>query len=300
MVEHCLKEVPRDEPLCQAAAGRYASERQQVVPKPGIRNRKFAWTGERRPVRQDQPGGEDAPGPARRMEALAKVVSQIHKQWGIDCKPKDFTLAVARLLEIGVIDRPVDILHPEVWDKCTKALADETMSSGSGKYLKLWGKVVQALRKALQEQETWKAARNCLLATPRLGVGAATQTTDESSPAERTDSQEQAPSPRPPSPTLTREGKERAQSFWGGLVEEAREAAIKAESETAWARPPPYALQNGADPGGDGGGCARGRRERRRCAGEHTRGRRERRRSAGVHARGRQERGRSAGCRRRA
>ena len=191
------------------------SERQQVVPKPGIwnRNREFAWTGERRLARRVQPSGEDAPGPARRMEALAKVISQIHKHWGIDCKPKDFILAVARLLEIGVIDRPVDILHPEVWDRCTKALADETMSSGSGKNLKSWGKVVQALRKALQEQETWKAARNCLLAMPQLGVGAATQTTDESSPAERTDSQEQSPSPRPPSPTLPTEGKERVQSF---------------------------------------------------------------------------------------
>jgi len=85
------------------------------------------------------------------MEALVKVVSQLHKQWGIDCKTKDFTLAVARLLQIGVIDQPVDILHPEVWDKCTKALAEETMSSGCGKKLKLWGKVVQALQKAIQE-----------------------------------------------------------------------------------------------------------------------------------------------------
>lgn len=110
------------------------------------------------------------------MEALVKVVSQLHKQWGIDCKPKDFTLAIARLLQIGVIDQPVDILHPEVWDKCTKALAEETMSSGCGKNLKSWGKVVQALQKAIQEQETWRAAKDCLLAIPKLGVGAATQT----------------------------------------------------------------------------------------------------------------------------
>ncbi|XP_040977560.1 uncharacterized protein LOC121233042 [Aquila chrysaetos chrysaetos] len=38
-------------------------------------------------------------------------------------------MCFARLLQIGVIDQPVDILHPEVWDKCTKALAEETMSS---------------------------------------------------------------------------------------------------------------------------------------------------------------------------
>ncbi|KAM9515187.1 uncharacterized protein ACIB01_018648 [Guaruba guarouba] len=87
-------------------------------------------SGERRSERQDQPGGEDAPGPTRRMEALVKVVSQLHKQWGIDCKPEDFTLAVTRLLQIGVIAQPVDILHPEVWDKCSKALCEETMSLG--------------------------------------------------------------------------------------------------------------------------------------------------------------------------
>lgn len=69
----------------------------------------------------------DAPGSARRMEALVKVISQLHEQWGIDCKPKDFTLAVVRLLQIVVIDQPVDILHPEVWMKCTEALAEDTM-----------------------------------------------------------------------------------------------------------------------------------------------------------------------------
>ena len=58
-------------------------------------------SGERWPERHDQPGGEDAPGPAKRMEALVKVVLQLHKQWSIACKTKDFTLAVARLLVLG-------------------------------------------------------------------------------------------------------------------------------------------------------------------------------------------------------
>ncbi|RMC18164.1 hypothetical protein DUI87_05045 [Hirundo rustica rustica] len=49
------------------------------------------------------------------MEALMKVISQIHKRWGIDCKAKDFTLAVTRLLQLSIIDRPVDILHPDIW-----------------------------------------------------------------------------------------------------------------------------------------------------------------------------------------
>ncbi|GAB0201907.1 homeobox protein otx5-like [Grus japonensis] len=41
----------------------------QVVPKPG---KTRLESGERWPERQDQPGGEDAPGPTRRMEALVK------------------------------------------------------------------------------------------------------------------------------------------------------------------------------------------------------------------------------------
>ena len=51
-----------------------------MVPKPGTFH---LVLGERRMKRQDQPGREDAPGPTKRMEALAKVVLQLHKQWGI-------------------------------------------------------------------------------------------------------------------------------------------------------------------------------------------------------------------------
>ena len=57
------------------------------------------------------------------MEALTQVASEIHKRWGIECKPKDFILTVSRLLKIGVIDLPLDICHLEMWEKCTKALA---------------------------------------------------------------------------------------------------------------------------------------------------------------------------------
>lgn len=189
------------------------------------------------------------------MEALVKVVSQLHKQWGIDCKPKDFTLAVARLLQIKVIDQPVDILHPEVWDKCTKALVEETMSSGCGKNLKSWGKVVQALQKAIQEQETWMAARDCLLVTPKVGVGAATQTLhplDDDDFAKSKDPREGDTSSQSPNPDPLTEGQKRAKSFWGGLIEEARGAAEKPEPEKVWARPPPYAPQDGTEQKGEG------------------------------------------------
>ena len=189
-------------------------------------------SGERRPERQDQPGGEDAPGPAKRMEALAKVVLQLHKQWGIDCKPKDFTLAVARLLELGAIDQPVDILHPDVWDKCSCALCDETMSTGSGKNLKAWGKVVQALQKARHEQETWKAARDFLLTTPRVGIGAATQTShppaEEGSVDPQSRQKSDAPTQRPKDSNIFSSPTDSsANSFWGKLAAEARGAEAK-------------------------------------------------------------------------
>ncbi|RMC20111.1 hypothetical protein DUI87_00957 [Hirundo rustica rustica] len=203
------------------------------------------------------------------MEALVKVVSQIHKQWGIDCKAKDFTLAVTKLLQLSIIDRPVDILHPDVWDQCTKALAEDTMSSGSGKNLKAWGRVVDALQKALQEQDTWRAARNCLKVSPQLGIAAATQTfsegtvvenfqsvkecslnvsdnaqsVDEVSSAEcmgsGSENQELASKP-PSSRSLTEEIKQ-MQSFYNGLAEEARNAEKVGEG------PPPYAPQDSAE-----------------------------------------------------
>ena len=132
----------------------------------------------------------------------------------------DFILAVLRLLKLGVIDRPVDLLHPEIWEKCTKALAEENMSSGSGKNLISWGKVVQALQKARQEQETWKAARTCLFATPWLGVRATMQTVDEVGPAKRMDALLPELPPRSLGPDPQSEGGERAQSFWQGLAEE--------------------------------------------------------------------------------
>jgi len=233
--------------------GRHANEGDKWCRNPG---KTRLESGERRPERQDQPGGEDAPGLARRMESLVKVVSQLHKHWGIDCKPKDFTLAVARLLHIGVIDQPVDIFHPEVWDKCTKALAEEMMSSGCGKNLKSWGKVVQALQKARQEQETWKAAGSCLFATPKLGIGAATQTLhppDDNGSAEPKDQQEGDISPQLPDPDPLTEGEKQAKSFWGGLAEEARSAAEKTGLRKSGLHHRPMRPKMAPSPKGKGG-----------------------------------------------
>lgn len=80
-------------------------------------------------------------------------------------------------MELGAIDRLVDVLHSGCWDKCLKSLTQDLIVSGSGKCLKSWGKVKQALERALLEQETWKATRSCLKITPKVGVAAATQTT---------------------------------------------------------------------------------------------------------------------------
>jgi len=131
------------------------------------------------------------------------------------------------------------------------------MSSGCGKNLKSWGKVVQALQKAIQEQETWKAAKNCLLATPKLGIGAATQTLhppDENGSAEPKNQQEGDTSPQLPNLDPLTEGEKQAKSFWGGLAEEARGAAKETESEEVWPTPPPYAPQDGAEHKGEGRG----------------------------------------------
>ena len=163
---------------------------------------------------------------------------------GIACKPKDFTLAVARLLELGVIDQPVDIFHPDVWDKCSHALCDETMSTGNGKNLKAWGKVVQALQKARHEQETWKAARDCLLTTPRAGNGATSQTSCPPAEEGCADPQSRqkggAPTQRPKDSNIfSLPTESSANSFWGKLAAEARGAEAKAEAETARTEPPP-------------------------------------------------------------
>ncbi|TRZ09124.1 hypothetical protein HGM15179_017985 [Zosterops borbonicus] len=113
------------------------------------------------------------------MEPLGKVISEIYEQWGIKCKVKDFDAAVKRLLTLGAIDRPVDILHSECWERCTNVLARDVLVSATSKNLKSWGKVMKALQRALEEQETWAAAQQCLRLTPKLGIGASTQTAFE-------------------------------------------------------------------------------------------------------------------------
>ncbi|TRZ11148.1 hypothetical protein HGM15179_015960, partial [Zosterops borbonicus] len=100
-------------------------------------------------------GGGDTPSTTG-MESLGKVI---------------------RLLTLGVIDHPVDILHSECWGRCTNALAKDVIMSDTSKCLKSLGRVMQTLEKALEEQETWKAAQQCLGIIPKLGVGATTQTT---------------------------------------------------------------------------------------------------------------------------
>nr|XP_054506945.1 uncharacterized protein LOC129131990 [Agelaius phoeniceus] len=140
------------------------------------------------------------------MEAIAKVVSLIHMQWGIKCELRNFNLALTRLLEIGVISRPIDILHSEVWQKCTVALAEDTKATGSSKSLKAWGKAEAALRKALEEQETWNAARSCLLIAPQLGEGAIMRTPPGGDPIESGETggpgaTHPSSSPKPPEPS---------------------------------------------------------------------------------------------------
>jgi len=93
------------------------------------------------------------------------------------------------------------------------------------------------------------------LATPKLGIGAATQTLhppDDNGSAEPKDQQEGDTSPQSQNPDPLTEGQKQAKSFWGGLAEEARGAAKETESEEVWPTPPPYAPQDGAEHKGEG------------------------------------------------
>ncbi|KAF4795484.1 hypothetical protein TURU_092643 [Turdus rufiventris] len=191
------------------------------------------------------------------MDALGKVVLELHRQWGIDCKVKDFECAVTRLLKLGAIDCTVDILHSERWDKCTKVLANDVMFSGSSKCLKSWRKVTQALQKALLEQETWKAAQSCLKATPKVGVGATTQTAFSDSPAdsdlppEVKDCSQSRSRSSNSTPDLTAK---QGQQLEGDNTYGLESGLNSADAEEAWERPPPYAPQNGARKEGEGQG----------------------------------------------
>ncbi|KAF4803757.1 hypothetical protein TURU_013275 [Turdus rufiventris] len=180
------------------------------------------------------------------MDALGEVVSELHRQWSIECKLKDFECAITRLLKLRVVDCPVDILHPGCWGKRTNALANDVIVSGTSKCLKSWGKVIWALEKALLEQETWKAAANCLKITPKVGVAATTQTAFSDCASSKTNNRSQPQSPNS-TPNLTTELSPGSES-----VCEPQNNLNKVGPEEILKRPPPYAPQNGAEQEGEG------------------------------------------------
>ncbi|KAF4794457.1 hypothetical protein TURU_101906 [Turdus rufiventris] len=191
------------------------------------------------------------------MDALGKVVLELHRQWGIDCKVKDFECAVTRLLKLGAIDHPVDVLRLECWDKCIKALSNDVMFSGSGKCLKSWGRVTQALQKALLEQETWKVAQSCLKVTPKAGVGTATQTAfgdcfaDSNLPPKVKDCSWSRSRSFSSTPDLTTK---QGQQLGGVNTCELESGLGGVDPEGIWERPPLYAPQNGPREEGEGRG----------------------------------------------
>ncbi|XP_005045064.1 PREDICTED: uncharacterized protein LOC101822246 [Ficedula albicollis] len=181
------------------------------------------------------------------MDALGKVVMELYKQWEIECKLRDFECAIMRLLKLKAIDRPVDILHSGCWERCTNALANDVIVSGTSKCLKSWGRVAQALEKALLEQETWKAAQSSLKITPKVGVGATTQTAfgdcaADPSPPPKTNGCSWSQSPNS-TPDLTTKPKQPLNS--DGVCEP-RSDFDRAGPEEVWGGPPPYVPQHGA------------------------------------------------------
>ncbi|TRZ11476.1 hypothetical protein HGM15179_015631 [Zosterops borbonicus] len=196
----------------------------------------------RRPGRYNRPWWRRTLLSTAGMEMLSRVILEIYVQWGIN------------------------ILYSECWVRCTNALARDVLVSASSKNLKSWGKVMKALQKALEEQETWAAAQKCLRLTPRLGIGAATQTVFENDRAEKeqgletdnlsrsllgspgTESErvlETNSRSRSSSPVL------KSLSAVGFNPSEnppsPRESVVSADLRQIDMRPPPYAPQHGAE-----------------------------------------------------
>ena len=113
-----------------------------------------------------------------------------------------------------------------------------------------------------------------LLATPQLGIGAVTQTAAEFSEAEGTAARSPEPPPWSPELDSPPEGPECARTFWQGLAEEARNAAILSEPDAVDKKAPtPCAFENGTGARGgawiyDGGGGNEGGSLNSACAGE--------------------------------
>ncbi|TRZ15175.1 hypothetical protein HGM15179_011929 [Zosterops borbonicus] len=176
------------------------------------------------------------------MKMLSKVISEICVQWGIN------------------------ILYSECWVRCTNVLVRDVIVSATSKNLKSWGKVMKALQKALEEQETWAAAQKCLRLTPRLGIGAATQTVFENDRAEKeqgletdnlsrsvlvspgTESErvlETNMQSRSSSPVLKSLSAVRFNPSENPLSP--RESVVSADLRQIDVRPPPYAPQHGVE-----------------------------------------------------
>ncbi|XP_067150924.1 uncharacterized protein [Apteryx mantelli] len=96
------------------------------------------------------------------MEAICKVVMACAKEWRALLKASAIRACVERLVKEGVITSPMEILREELWLQCTAALAEFPMNGGSARELKVWGLIRMLLRRAREERETWKAAREAL------------------------------------------------------------------------------------------------------------------------------------------
>ena len=96
------------------------------------------------------------------MEGVSQILIRLARDGRLSVKAKDIQGCLERLLKDGAIARPRDIFSPEGWGACTQALAEHAMATKSAKHLKVWGVILQSLKRGMEEKETIWAARKAL------------------------------------------------------------------------------------------------------------------------------------------
>ncbi|XP_032925357.1 uncharacterized protein LOC117001276 [Catharus ustulatus] len=96
------------------------------------------------------------------MEGVSQILIQLARDGKLSVKAKDIQACLEWLLKDGAITYPRDIFGPEGWGACTQALAEHAMATKSAKHLKVWGTILQLLKRGMEEKETMWAARKAL------------------------------------------------------------------------------------------------------------------------------------------
>ena len=96
------------------------------------------------------------------MEGVSQILIRLARDGKLSVKAKNIQGCLERLLKDGAITHPRDIFSPEGWEACTQPLAEHAMATRSAKHLKVWGIILQLLKRGMEEKETIWAARKAL------------------------------------------------------------------------------------------------------------------------------------------